>query len=352
MDMGMTYEIQKTSIRNRTNGAVFGFEGLRHNVEGIKSYEGVDRVWVEEAKNVSKASWDILVPTVRKDGSEIWVTFNPELETDETYKRFVKDPPTNAVVRKVNWEDNPWFPEVLRLEMEALKLKDHDAYLNIWEGNCRITLDGAIYAQELRKATLDKRITKVPYDETVPVHTFWDLGWSDQCAIWFAQKVGFEYHIIDFYQNRLQKLPHYIKVLQDRGYVYGRDYLPHDGDSESLAAKSIKSQLEATGRKVVVLPRVRDLQLGISATRAIFSRCWFDEVKCADGLQSLRHYRYKVDEHGQWGKEPLHDEHSNPADAFRTLGESIGAKDYQVEQPRIESALYQADSQSVSWLVT
>lgn len=352
LDMGMTYEVQKSSIKNRMNGSVFGFEGLRHNVEGIKSYEGVDRVWVEEAKNVSKASWDILTPTVRKDNSEIWITFNPELESDETYKRFVISPPKNAIVRKVNWSENPWFPEVLRIEKDALKEKDPDAYLNIWEGHCRVTLEGAIYAKELRQATEQGRITRVPYDETAPVHTFWDLGWSDCTSIWFAQKVGFDYRIIDFYQNRLHKLPHYLKVLQDRGYVYGNDYLPHDADNEMLAAKSIKKQMEAASRKVIVLPRIRDLQLGINATRSIFSRCYFDEVKCADGLQSLRHYRYEVDEHGQWGRNPLHDENSHGADAFRTLGESIGAHTQKIEQPIVEMTSYESEAQQVAWLST
>lgn len=352
LDLGMTYEIQKASIKNRMNGSVFGFEGLRHNVEGIKSYEGVDRVWVEEAKNVSKASWDILTPTVRKDNSEIWITFNPELETDETYKRFVLSPPKNAVVRKINWTENPWFPEVLKIEKDALKEKDPDAYLNIWEGHCRVTLEGAIYAKELRQATEQGRITRVPYDETAPVHTFWDLGWSDCTSIWFAQKVGFDYRIIDFYQNRLHKLPHYLKVLQDRGYVYGTDYMPHDADNEMLAAKSIKKQMEAANRKVIVLPRIRDLQLGINATRSIFSRCYFDEVKCADGMQSLRHYRYEVDEHGQWSRNPEHDEYSHGADAFRTLGESIGANTQKVEQPILEITAYESEAQNVAWLST
>lgn len=352
LEMGMTYEIQKASIKNRMNGSVFGFEGLRHNVEGIKSYEGVDRVWVEEAKNVSKASWDILTPTVRKDNSEIWITFNPELETDETYKRFVLSPPKNAVVRKINWTENPWFPEVLKIEKDALKEKDPDAYLNIWEGHCRVTLEGAIYAKELRQATEQGRITRVPYDETAPVHTFWDLGWSDCTSIWFAQKVGFDYRIIDFYQNRLHKLPHYLKVLQDRGYVYGTDFMPHDADNEMLAAKSIKKQMEAANRKVVVLPRIRDLQLGINATRSIFSRCYFDEVKCADGMQSLRHYRYGVDEHGQWSRNPEHDEYSHGADAFRTLGESIGANTQKVEQPILEITAYESEAQKVAWLST
>ncbi len=345
------YYIEKQSIQGK-NGTEFSFEGIKQNTNRIKSYEGVNKIWVEEAKDVSWSSWETVIPTIRRPDSEIWVTFNPELETDETYERFVLHPPKDAVVRKIGWQDNPWFPEVLRLEKEALKERNEDAYLNIWEGHCRITLDGAIYASELRAATKDGRITKVSYDETVPVHTFWDLGWSDCTSIWFAQKCGFEYHIIDFFQDRLKKLPFYLKTLQDKEYLYGTHFLPHDGDTESLGSTSIRKQMEKMGWKVQVLPRIDDVSHGINATRSIFNRLWFDETKCADGLQYIRHYRFEVDENGQWSKKPLHDENSHGADALRTLGESIGSLKPKAFNPPIEITHYEAESQAVSWLGT
>jgi len=134
---------------------------------------------VEEAKNVSRNSWAVLIPTIRKAGSEIWVSFNPELETDETYQRFIRNPPPGAIVRKLTYRDNPWLSDVSRAEIEHLKATKPDDYLNVYEGHCRVTLDGAIYADELRAATQDGRITRVPYDESIPVQTFWDLGWAD-----------------------------------------------------------------------------------------------------------------------------------------------------------------------------
>jgi phage terminase large subunit len=158
------YEVQNTTIRGR-NGTELYFAGLRHNVTKIKSFEGVDIVWCEEAQTISKSSWDTLIPTIRKEGSEIWITFNPSLEADETYQRFVARPPTNSTVVKVNWSDNPWFPAVLRQEKDDLKAKDPDAYLTVWEGHCKQTLDGAIYANEVRKATEEGRFARVPYDE-------------------------------------------------------------------------------------------------------------------------------------------------------------------------------------------
>jgi phage terminase large subunit len=343
------YEITLNSIKG-ANGTEFSFEGLRHNVNKIKSYEGVDRCWVEEAQTVSKSSWETLIPTIRKASSEIWVTFNPELDSDETYERFVLNPPPHTFVAKVNWSDNPWFPDVLREEMETLKNRDPDAYLNIWEGHCRVTLDGAIYATELREATDEGRITRVAYDHRVPVHTFWDLGFSDCTSIWFAQKVGFDYHIIDFYQNRLQKLSHYLEKIQNRGYVYAEHYLPHDADHETLAAPSISKQMKDVGHKVVTVQRIPDKKLGINATKSLFNRLWFDEQHCKDGLQALRHYRYDINEHGQWAKEPLHDDNSHAADALRTLGECIGLPRKQVAKPEVRVLAYSKGDEGVAWM--
>lgn len=324
------YEVLQASIRQRQPNAdgtqtEFSFAGIKHNIDNIKSYESVDIVWVEEAANVSKTSWDTLIPTIRKEGSEIWVSFNPDLEEDETYQRFVINPPRDSFVIKVNHSDNPWFPEVLRLEMEALKERDHDAYLNVWEGHCKQSLEGAIYARELREAMVSGRITRVAYDSTKPVHTFWDLGWSDHVSIWFAQSVGLDYRIIDFVQDRQRTIAHFLTVLQGRGYVYDTDYLPHDAQNKSLAAngRSIEDLMRAAGRKVRIVPKL-SIEDGINAARTIFPNCYFDQERCADGLQALRHYRYEVDpDTGLFSKTPLHDQHSHAADAFRYLGVSL-----------------------------
>lgn len=317
------YEIQNAYIKGK-NGTEFSFAGLKHNVSKIKSFEGVDIVWCEEAQAISKSSWETLIPTIRKPGSEIWLTFNPQLESDETYQRFVVNPPNDAKVVKINWDDNPWFPEVLRKEMEQLKERDPDAWLNIWEGNCRITLDGAIYAKQLREAQEQGRITRVPYTQGKPVSCFWDLGRADSTAIWFVQQVGFEYRILDFYSNTGEPLHHYIKALREKPYIYETMYLPHDAQQELLASeRTIEQQLQSANFNTLVLPRA-SIESGIEAARNIFNRCWFDEQKCAEGLQNLRHYRYDVDpDTGQFSKKPLHDENSHAADAFRYFAQGM-----------------------------
>jgi len=311
------FEVQQTVIRGR-NGSEFIFAGLKHNVAQIKSMQGINVCWVEEAQLVSKASWEVLVPTIREEGSQFYIGFNPELDTDETYKRFVLNPQPNSVVRKVNWDDNPYFPSTLEAERVALKERDPDAYLTVWEGHCRQALDGAVYAEELREATVGGRITRVPYDATKPVHTFWDLGWADSTSIWFAQAIGFEFRLIDYYQNSQKALPHYLGILQERGYVYGTDWLPHDASSRQMATgRSIEELMRDAGRDVRIVPRL-SLANGLNAARTIFGKTYFDDNRCADGLQCLRHYRYETDpDRGTFKNEPLHDWASHGADAFR-----------------------------------
>jgi phage terminase large subunit len=316
MGVGDFYEIQRDTIKGK-NGTEFLFKGLRHNIGEIKSTAGITICWVEEAQTVSKASWETLIPTIREDGSQIIVSFNPELEEDETYKRFVKNPPANCVSRKVNWDENPFFPDVLRQEKDDLKVRDEDAYLTVWEGHTRQVLDGAIYARELRQTTSDGRICKVPYDRSKPVHTFWDLGRADNTSIWFGQVVGFEFRFLDYYQANGYALDHYLKVLSDSKYQIGTCWLPHDAQAKLLGSKrSIEEQMRDAGRAVKIVPRL-SVADGINAARTLFPNAYFDEEMCADGLQCLRHYRYDVDPDGHRHSYPLHDWASHGADAFR-----------------------------------
>ncbi len=321
-EMGLSgfYEVRNTEIVG-TNGTTFGFEGLRHNIAGLKSWEGADICWVEEAQVVSKNSWQILIPTIRRENSEIWVTFNPELEEDETYQRFIVSPPRDSVIVNINYNDNPWFPEVLRMEMEELKERDYEAYLNVWEGRCKQAVEGAIFADEMQLAAQEGRIMHVPYDPSKPVDTFWDLGHSDQTAIWFAQMVGLEYRILRYYSNSQCKMQHYIKVVQDLPYAYGTHYLPHDASSEQLGQdKTIEQQAIAALGRVVVVPRVPKKANSIDAARQVFGRCYFDKELCADGIGCLRRYAYSIDlETGKISKEPEHNIWSHGADAFQCL---------------------------------
>lgn len=318
------YEVQKTTIIGK-NGTEFLFAGLRTNISNIKSIPGITRAWIEEAQTVSQHSMAVLIPTIRAPNSEIWLSLNPDLEDDYIYQEFVANPPDDSIVVKINWYDNPWFPEVLAKEKDSLRRKDYSAYLNVWEGQCKKTVDGAIFGDEIRIATEQNRITNVPLAAGVPINTFWDLGMSDSTAIWFVQIVGMEYRVVDYYESSGQKMAHYIEVLAERGYKYGEHCLPHDAEHDQLAAaKTIKQQLQDAlrdnpklGQSVRVVPRIAKKALAIDAARSIFPQCVFDRVKTKDGLQCLRHYAYAINlDTGRVSKEPMHDRWSHGADAF------------------------------------
>ena len=332
------YEITQNSIRGK-NGTEFAFVGLRNNVANIKSYEGVDIVWVEEAQTTSRLSWNILIPTIRKQGSEIWISFNPELETDETYQRFVLKPPADCIQIKINWSDNPWFPDTLMLEKDALKERDLEAYNQVWEGLCRQSVDGAIFAKELQQAELDGRLTKVPYDATKPVHAVFDLGWADSTAIWFLQFVGMETRLIRYIEDSQKTISHYLATMQTFGYVYDKVWLPHDAENKTLAAagRSIDDIVRAAGFKTQILPRVPILD-SINAARTIFPSCYFDRDNASEGINCLRHYRYEVDPvSGQFSRTPLHDHYSHGADAFRYIALMI--KEPAARKPKAQVAM-------------
>lgn len=344
LNLGYYYTVTNTSIIAR-NGTSIGYAGLRHNASGLKSYEGVDICWVEEAQTVSKRSWEILVPTIRKDGSEIWVSFNPELEDDETYKRFVLHPPHESIIVKMNWQDNPWFPVVLHKEKNELQERDPDAYLHVWEGHCRSVLEGAIYAKELRQAKLDDRITTVPYIPTKPIHTFWDLGWNSvtgKTAIIMAQANGSAYNIVDYIEDSEHTINWYVAELQKRPYVWGIDWLPHDAGSTNIAAggKTVKKIMEGLGRKVRILP-LRPVEEGINAVRTLFTQCYFDATRTADLMQCLNRYKYEIDqETGLRSRKPEDSIYSHGADAFRYFAMAIEQEKKPVEKKMIERKNY------------
>lgn len=325
--LGLTakYDVQKTAIYG-SNGSQFNFAGLKHNIKSIKSFEAADIVWVEEADQVSKDSWDTLIPTIRKEGSEIWVSFNPSLETDETYKRFVLKPPPGAVVVNVSYLDNPWLPEVLRIEAEHMKETDPTNYQHIWMGACKSAVEGAIYAEEIKAAEQEGRICSVPRDRMRPVNTYWDLGHGDKTAIWFVQALpsGW-FNFIDYLDDSGKTIEHYVIQLNQKGYLYGEDWLPHDAVDAIIHKKlagdksrSIEMLMRAAGRTVRVAPKLYKADR-INAGRTIFPQCRFDATKCADGLQALRHYQWgPVSANGNEPREPLHNWASHGADAFQT----------------------------------
>lgn len=149
------FEVQRQYIRHLKTNSLFMFYGLKNNISKIKSLEGVSFVWCEEAEAITADSWDVLIPTIRREESEIWISFNPKNILDATYQRFVVDPPTDCINIKANYCDNPHFPEVLRREMEECKKRDYDLYLHIWEGEPVADSEFAIIKPKWIQAAVD-----------------------------------------------------------------------------------------------------------------------------------------------------------------------------------------------------
>jgi phage terminase large subunit len=317
MGLGDYFEVQKTQILG-SNGSRFIFEGMRSNITKIKSMEGLNIVWVEEAESVTYTSWETLIPTLRKDGSEIWVSFNPNDEMDNTYDRFVINPPADSYVVKVNYNDNPWFPKELEAERLELKKKNEDLYNHVWEGEVLSNRDGAYYAKFIDTSQL----VEFAIEPNIPVDTFWDLGVADSTAIWFVQRVNREIRIVHAYENQGEGLNFYINYLHDwrtkQQTIFGQHYAPHDISVRELG--SGKSRLETARKMGINFRVVRRLSIedGIHAVRAILSKCYFHSVECKEGIQALKRYRKEFDEKkGVYKTHPLHDWSSHYADAFR-----------------------------------
>jgi len=353
------YRVLDYTIRG-ANGTEFIFVGLRNlSVEQIKSFESIDICWVEEAHAVTKKSWQVLIPTIRKAGSEIWVTFNPDLATDETYVRWVLHPPPGAWVVMTSYLDNAWLSQESRNEIDLLFATDPEAAAHVYGGATRSTVEGAIYALEIAKAEREGRITNVPYDPSLPVRTFWDLGWSDLVCIWFAQASAFRIAVIDYHQDKFQSSDHYLQVLQKKGYTYSQDpaqpaiVWPWDAATKMNRA-STEQSIRGKGFNLRILEQASKSG-GIDAVRRMFPRLWFDAEKCAIGLNGdggkggLRRYQWGPEVGAQKGypqtkREPLHDLASHPADALRTLASDITTpepkKEKQERRPAARPQVY------------
>ena len=329
------YQVLSNEIRGE-NGTEFTFVGLAsQTTDSIKSYEGYDRCWVEEAHKVSRRSWDILIPTIRKEGSEIWISLNPELETDETYQRFILNPPRNSVVVPINWRDNPWFPDVLNEEREEFQrlvdrgVREQDDYNNIWEGEPKIVVEGAIWGKELLKLKKEGRLTRVPYDPLLKVHCIYDLGWNDSTAILMVQRQGSEIRIIDYIEDSHRTIIDYVESsegredLKSRKYNWGKDWLPHDGYSKSiLSNKSAYDYLKTQGRDVDdsgVPNPPGAVEKGIEAARMILPRVVIDEEKAGLLFNRLSRYKRRINQRTRQPETPEHDENSHGSDGFRYL---------------------------------
>lgn len=338
LDLQSKYQVFETVIRG-SNGTEITFSGLaQHTVDSVKSMEGVDIVWCEEAQTISKRSWDILIPTIRKDDSEIWITFNPDLETDPTYQRFVVHPPEHSAVIELSYIDNPWFTNVMELERVHCKETDPDNYPNIWEGACRPAAEGAIYYKEIESAKVQNRICNVPYDPMLRVHVVFDIGWNDKMAISLIQRNSSEIRVIEYIEDSHKTLDYYSALLKEKRYNWGTVYLPHDGYSGDVkTGKSCADIMRKLGWKV---PRRNEIaeygvEEGIRISRMTFPRVYFDKVNAGELVERLKRYKRQVNRQTMSAGKPLHDDNSHGGDNFRYVCINADLMSNEDEAPQV-----------------
>ena len=329
LGLGGFYQVLETEIRGK-NGTQISFAGLAvHTVESVKSFEGCSYVWIEEGQTVSKKSWDILIPTIRKPDSEIWVTFNPDIDTDDTYMRFVVNPPPDSLVVKMNYMDNPWFPDVLEKERLHCLSTDPKGYHNIWEGKCKAAVDGAIYADEMESAQTEGRICNVPYDPMLKVQIIFDLGWNDAMFISLVQKGVADLRVIEAIEDSHKTLDYYSAMLKEKKYNWGKIWLPHDGASKDFkTGKSSQEILQALGWDVEIIP-ISSIEEGIKQARMTFNRVYFDKTKAGVLVNSLKRYKRVINSRTNEAGAPDHDSSSHGADNFRYI--SVSAERFRNE---------------------
>ena len=330
LNLNEFYKVTEHSIIG-LNGTEFIFMGVRFNSDEIRSTEGLTHVWIEEAHSLTETSWDIIDPTVRVEGSEIWVTYNPRFKFDYIHKKFViNNPPPDSMVLEVNHDDNPFFTSVLTKQMDNMREEDYEKYLHVWQGQIRQLADGAIFGKQIAKVKREGRLCPIPVESNIEVSTFWDIGKNDSTAIWFMQQVGKEYRLIDYYENRLQEVSHYTEWIKSLDYNYSVHYLPHDAGHDRLGmVRNIQEQFEDGGvRPIEIVERIQHKNTAIELARENFPRCWFHKgsddrgKRMEKGWETLCNYRYKYkDEDDVFQLVPHHDWSSNGADAFMAIGQ-------------------------------
>jgi len=292
------------------NGTEFIFRGLQHP-DRIKSLDGISHCWVEEGQKISQEAWDILTPTIREEGSEIWVTFNPDLEDDPAYKNFVLNTRDDVAIERINYMDNPHFPEVLQNEMEYDRENDYDKYLHVWEGNCRTYSDAQVFYGKWERKAFDTPKDAVFYhgadwgfsqDPTTLIRCFIDDGclWIDQEAYGVGVDIDATPNLFATVQDA-EKWP----VIADSARPETISYMQRHGYPRIRRAKKGKNSIED----------------GISFLRS-FRKIYVHE-RCNHALDEFKLYSYKTDRLTGDILPIIEDRHNHMIDALRYAMEPV-----------------------------
>lgn len=381
IDLGIAHEFQvlEHEIRCR-NGGLIVFKGMQaYNAANIKSLEDFDVAWVEEAQTLSAISWRMLRPTIRKPGSEIWCSWNP-LYDNHAVDQFFRGPNKHpdAICIEINWNDNPWFTDELKVEKDLDYASDPEMAEHVWGGGYELVSEGAYYAKLIVQAEKEGRIGHFPYDPRLEVRTAWDIGVDDYTAVWFCQEDGKKIRVVDYFEfsdvggeqvlgtcmpeifippRDVEEWINYdaLQVLQeinrDIPFRYERHYLPHDVKNREWGAggRSRIQILQSFGLTDIAKGAAMNPADRIAAVRRILPICEFNHTeRVAHGLKRLRRYKKKFHDALNTYQGPLHDENSHGADSFGeyAVNSPLSRINVQSEQPTYRPGLEQWSAMS------
>lgn len=303
--------------------------GNRIQLFGADNYDAMrgmyfDGIILDEYAQMSPAAWQTVI--------------RPALADRQGWAIFIGTP----MGRNAFWEvydqakkDDEWGAWMFRAsetnilpdsELKAAAKEMSDAqYRQEFECSFDAAILGSVYGPQIEEAENDGRISSVPMESGHPVYVAMDLGWNDSTTLWFFQTVGREVRVIDYYENRQEKLEHYASHMKALPYEYGTVFLPHDADQSELQTGATRADtFRNFGFSIQVLERQKDVMAGIEQTRNMFNRVWFDRRKTEKGVEALRQYRFVYDDKLRTFKlKPLHDWTSHAADGFRYLAQAL-----------------------------
>jgi len=316
------FKVFKDVIQTPGDGLII-FKGM-NAADSIKSLEGFKRSWWEEAHGATKTSINLLRPTMRATGSQMWWSWNPRRKSDAVDVMFRGgEKPAKAIVVKANWRDNPWLTQELEDErIDCLRMQP-EQYDHIWEGGYATLNEGAYFAKHIAEARQQNRIGRVAADPLMTLRAFVDIGGTgaraDAFAMWIAQFVGKEIRVLDYYEQVGQPLSSHLNWMREHSYDKAQIWLPHDGATQDKVHDvSYESALRQAGYTVTVVPNQGKgaAKARIEAGRRLFGSMWFNEATTQPGLEALGWYHEKRDEQRGIGLGPEHDWSSHGADAF------------------------------------
>lgn len=343
------FKIYKDVIKTPGDGIII-FQGMQdHTAESIKSLEGFHRAWVEEAQTMSVRSLQLLRPTIRWENaklgvsSELWFSWNPRRRKDAV-DMFLRgeELPTDAVIVKANWKDNPMFPAILEQERQDCLRLTPEQYDHIWEGGYATVLEGAYYAKSIQIARQENRIGVVAADPLMTMRIFCDIGGTgakaDAFTMWVGQFVGKQIRVLNYYEAVGQPLGTHLEWLRNNSYgpEKAQIWLPHDGSSnDKVFDVSYESALIEAGYKVTVVPNQGKgaAKQRVESARRTFPNVWFNEQTTDPGIAALGWYHEKKDETRDIGLGPEHDWSSHGSDSYGLM--SIVYEEYEKQTVKI-----------------